>query len=283
MKEEEELKLPDEITEATGLWARDLIIVSVPKMGKGSILGQFTHTHNAIVLDLENGGYEYISARKLSTYTSHEVDRHESFLNYVKYRNLLMKDRGKYEFLIIDGLTDLDNLSDIGGTYAYMNSVMGSSWNREKDSSGKSIKGGRMLLYGDPEWKSVLTLGEGYGYKYTRDWFMQQIEIFKQISPYRVYAAHVADKYIKDNGKEEVVGSELFVTGKLKTILASRVTALGKMIADGNLRYINFDVLNDSIIAGSRATYLKGKILISEMTKEGELKTYWENIFCPKE
>jgi hypothetical protein len=282
MKEKElekELELPEDIIEATGIWPRDLVLVSIPKMGKSIILGEFTKTHNAIVLDLEKGGFEYISARKMSTYSTEDMDKLGSFQNYIKFRNLLLKNRNKYDYLIIDGLTDLDDLSELGGTFAFMDSVTGSSWNRVKGSDGKAQKGGPKIPYGDPDWKSVITMGEGFGYQHTRNWFMQQIDIFKQISPYRIYAAHVADKYIKDNGKEEVVGSEIFVTGKLKTILAAKVTALGKLVADGNLRYINFDVLNDSIIAGSRATYLKGKILISKMDESGELITYWDNIY----
>lgn len=271
---EKELELPTEITEPTIIAPKDLVIVSIPKMGKGTILGDFTKTHNALVLDIERGGYDYIPARKLSTYSSQDGDKWESYQNYIKYRNLLMDSRGKYDYLIIDGLTDLDDLSVIGGTISYMNSIQGKKYNRRG-----GVAEGEKIPYGDPEWKPVIELGDGFGYRFSRDWFMQQINIFKQISPYRIYAAHVADKYIKDNGKEEVVGSELFLTGKLKTILASRVTALGKMIADGNDRYINFDVLNDSIISGSRSPLLKGKILISSMDKEGNLKTYWENIY----
>lgn len=274
MKEKEEIKLSDEITEATGTSPRDLVLISIPKIGKSAILGDFTLSHNAMILDLERGGYEYISARKLTTYSPQDIGRYESFQNYIKYRNLLLENKGKYDYLIIDGITDLDDLSEIGGTLAYMNSIIGKKFNRKGGTPD-----GEKIPYGDSEWKSVLTLPDGNGYQHTRQWFLQQIEMFKQISPYRIYAAHVADKYIKDNGKEEVVGSEIFVTGKLKTIFAAKVTALGKIIAEGNQRYINFDVLNDSIIAGSRAPLLKGKILISEMDGEGKLTTYWNNIY----
>ena len=44
----EELKLPDEITEATGTSPRDLVILGIPKIGKGVILGEFTKKYNAI-------------------------------------------------------------------------------------------------------------------------------------------------------------------------------------------------------------------------------------------
>lgn len=267
------LELPEQITEVQSTNPRDLVIISIPKMGKGTILGDFTTKKNAIVFDLEKGGYEFIAARKLSTYTDQSTTRWEAFQNYVNYRKLLLENKGKYDYLIIDGLTDLDDLSDIGGTLAYMSSVIGKKFNRKNGNPD-----GEKLSFDDPEWKSVLTLPEGAGYKHTRDWFLQQIEFFRQISPYRIYAAHVADKYIKDNGKDEVIGSEISLTGKLKTIFASKVTALCKLTADGSDRYLNFDVLNDSIIAGSRAPHLKGKILISKQTDKG-IKTFWENIY----
>jgi hypothetical protein len=243
-------------------------------MGKGTILGALTRETNSIVLDLERGGYDFIAARKLSTYTNDQTSRWESFQNYIKFRNALLEQKGKYDYLIIDGLSDLDDLAEIGGTLAYMNTIIGKKFNREK-----GIEGARKYEYGEPEWKSVLTLPEGAGYLHTRTWFMQQIDIFRQISPYRIYAAHITDKYIKDNGKEEVIGSEIALTGQLKRIFASRVTALAKLVADGGERYLNFDVMNDSVIAGSRAPHLKGKILISKQDTDGNVQAFWNNIY----
>lgn len=272
-KKEKAFVLPDAITESVGTDPRDLVIVGIPKIGKGVILGDFSRQKNAIVLDLEKGGYEFISARKISTYAGELDDEYDSFKNYVAARNALLEHKGKYDYLIIDGLSDLDSLSVIGGTLNYMNSTQGKKFNRVG-----GIAGNPKIPYGDKEWKSVTSLPDGAGYQHTRKWFMDQIKIFTQISPYRIYAAHIVDKYIKDDGKEEVVGSEIALTGKLKQIFASRVTALAKIMADGDKRYLNFDVQNDSIIAGSRSEALSGKILISEKTPEG-IKTYWENIY----
>lgn len=266
--------LPDEIKEVDAkAWPRDLVIISIPKMGKGTILGNLTKERNALVFGLEKGGYEYISARVLDIYPNDETTSFEGFQNYIKYRNALLEEKGKYEFLIIDGLSDLDALSEIGGTLAYQNSIIGKKFNRKGNDPN-----GEIIPYGDSEWKSVLTLPEGGGYQHTRQWFLQQIEFFKQISPYRIYAAHIVDKYIKDNGKEEIVGSEIALTGKLKSIFSAKVTALAKLIADGDERYLNFEVQNDSIIAGSRAPKLKDKILISSKTDKG-IVTYWDSIY----
>lgn len=271
---EEVIELPDEITVATEGPPRDLVIVSIPKMGKGTILGDFTTQYNSIVLDLEKGGYEFISARKLSVYPEQSTTLYEGFQNYIKFRNVLLKNKGKYEYLIIDGLSDLDVFSEIGGTLAYMNSIIGKKFNREGNTPL-----GRKYTPEDVEFKSVLTLPDGAGYLHTRRWFLQQFEMFRQISPYRLYAAHIVDKYIKDNGKDEIVGSEIALTGRLKTIFASKVTALAKLIADGNERLLNFDVLNDSVVAGSRAPQLRGRIKISEQGDDLVTKTFWENIY----
>ena len=267
------MKLPDEITKATGSSPRDLVIVGIPKIGKGSILGNLTRERNAIILDLEKGGYEYITARKISTYENELSNEYDSYKMYIDARNALLENKGKYDFLIIDGLSDLDSLSVIGGTIAYMNSTIGKKFNRIG-----GIPGAAKIPYGHPDWKPVTSLPDGAGYQHTRAWFMDQIKIFTQIAPFRIYAAHVVDKYIKDDGKDTVAGSEISLTGKLKQIFASRVTALGKLVAEGDERYLNFDVQNDSIIAGSRSAALTGKILISKKTSEG-IETYWNKIF----
>ena len=263
--------LPDQITEATSVNPRDLVITSIPKMGKGTILGALSREKNALVFDLEKGGYEFISARKVSIYETNETSFEEAYIKYIEYRNELLKSKGKYEYLIIDGLSDLDRLSEYGGTILYMNSIIGKNFN-------KNPKNGEVYPMSSPEYKSVLSLPNGGGYAYTRKWFLDQIDLFSQISPYRIYAAHVQDKYTNNNGKEEVSGSEISLTGKLKSIFASKVTSLCKLIADGNKRYLSFEVDSDNVIAGSRAPHLFGKILISEI-KDGELKTYWENIY----
>lgn len=268
-----QFKLPEEVTKATGTDPRDLVLVGIPKIGKGTILGALTQTHNAVALDLEKGGYEYIDARKISVYETDLSSDWDAFQAYIKWRNLLLDDPGKYKYLIVDGLSDLDMFSVIGGTLAYMNSTVGKKFNRVRN-----IPNGEKIPMDSPDWKEVISLPDGAGYKWTRDWFMKQIEIFRQISPYRVYAAHIVDKYIKDDGKEEVIGNEIALTGKLKRIFSSKVTALGKLVADGDKRFVNFEVQNDSIIAGSRSSALQGKMLLSEKTPDG-ITVHWDNIF----
>jgi len=274
MSEMREFILPEEVTKSSGTSPRDLVVISQPKMGKSAIFGDFSVKYNGLVLNLEKGGYEYINAKKIDVHTNETTSDVEAFFNYIKIRNLLLENKGKYDVLLIDGLSDLDKMSELGGTLAYMDTVIGKNFNRIKTKAG-FVK----LDPTHPDFKSVLTLAEGAGYWHTKKWFLNQIELFRQISPYRIYAAHILDKYIKDKQKDQVVGQEILLTGKLKNIFATKVTALGKLIAEGNKRFINFEVLNDSIIAGSRAPFLKGKILLSEKQDDDSIVTFWENIF----
>jgi len=277
--EARELTLPDEVTNSTGKSPRDLVIISQPKMGKSAIFGDFTSKYNALVFNLEKGGYEYINARKIDIHESEQTTDEEAFFKYIQWRNKLVAEKGKYKVLLIDGLSDLDAMSELGGTLMYMKSTIGKYFNckvKKRPESG-------YYEPGDPGFKSVLTLADGAGYRWTREWFLQQINIFRQIAPHRIYAAHIVDKYIKDNTRDEVVGQEIALTGRLKNIFASKVTALGKLIADGDKRYINFDVLNDSLIAGSRAPNLKGKIFVSEKQDDDTIVTDWKHIFDVKD
>lgn len=275
MNELKDFSLPDEITKSTGTSPRDLVIISQPKMGKSAVFGDFTVKYNGLVFNLEKGGYEYIDARKKDIHPEETTSEIEAFFNYIGIRNTLLENKGKYDVLLVDGLSDLDKMSELGGTLAYMDTVIGKKFNRKKTSTG-FVK----LDPTDSAFKSVLTLADGAGYWHTRKWFLNQIELFREISPYRIYAAHVAEKYIKDKKtKEHVIGQELFLTGKLKNIFATKVTALGKLIAENEKRYVNFEVLNDSLIAGSRAPFLKGRILLSEKNEDDSITTFWENIF----
>ena len=80
----EEFKLPEDIVQVEKQAPpRDLVIIGQPKIGKGTILGEFTKKYNALILDLEKGGYEYIPARKISTYESQNTTRWESYQNYL--------------------------------------------------------------------------------------------------------------------------------------------------------------------------------------------------------
>ena len=266
--------LPDTITEVRETTPTDMIIVSVPKMGKSTILAELTKGKlgDAVLFNLERGGTDYLSGKFIDIYPEPTTSYEEAIENYKGYRDALLKQKGKYKFLIIDHLSALDEMSVLMGTYYFMHSVpQGKNWNRNPKSNA-------VIPYGDEDFKMVTELGDGFGYRYTRKWFMDQIGIFTEIAPYRIYAAHVKDKLIKNSQDETISGLEINLTGKLKGILGTKISTLSKLVADGDKRYLSFQVDNDNIIAGSRVPNLDDLVLISEK-KDNKIVTYWENIY----
>lgn len=271
-----DFQLPETLVSAKEVSPTDLIIIGTPKIGKTSILAELTKNGEGIIFNLEKGGTDYLEGFFVNIFPEPTTSFDEALENYKGYRDVLLKNKGKYKYLVIDSLTSLNEISEVMGTYYYMYSVpQGKNFNRDP-------KTGTPYKYGDPNFKLVTSLPEGYGYQHTRKWFVDQINIFNEVAPYRLYVAHVKDKLIKNNQDEVVSGIEINLTGKLKQIMATRVSTLCKLVADGDKRYLSFVVDEDNVIAGSRVPHLNGQILISERNKDGSIKTYWDKIFKSK-
>lgn len=251
---------------------KDLCIIGLPKSGKSAILADLSLKENCVIFDLEKGGYDYLKSRSVSIYESDTDTIFDAYKRYLSIRDSLLKlpDKDKPTILAIDSITELDALSEIGGTYLYMNSIVGKNFNRSSST-------GKKLDYGDPEWTPVTAIGEGYGYQYTRQWFLDQIELFKQIAPYRIYVGHITDKYIINETRETIIGEDIALTGKLKFIVPSRMTAIAKIVPSKTERYLNFEV-SEKFALGGRLHRLKGKILISKEVNE-KIETFWNNIY----
>lgn len=252
---------------------KDLIIYASPKAGKTTIIASLTNKLNgrAVILNLEKGGTDYLSGYFLNCYENLADGYDEAFKNYKSYLEYLKKNIGEVDYLAIDNLSVLDEWADIAGTYFYMQTTQGKKFNRDEK--------GVIITHKSPEWKSVTTLGEGTGWRFPREWFMSQVQEIMNLVPYRIWIVHIKDKFIKDTVTQEtIIGSEMNLTGKIKNMLAARVSTISKLIAEGDKRYLSFENDNDSLIAGSRAPHLTGRILISD--KVGDvIETYWENVY----
>lgn len=266
--------LPKQLVTASEVAPRDLIVYSQPKMGKTTIMAELTKTLNGkgLIINLEPGGTDYVDGYYVNCYETHTDGFAEVIKRYKDILNEIKENPGIYDYIIIDSLTVLDNWSDIAGTYKYMSSPTGKNFNRDP-------KTGKVLNHNDLEWKSVSTLPDGAGYRWTRAWFMDQVDALSSLAPYRIWIGHVKDKFIKQDGGADIVsGHEINLTGKLKNMLTVRVSTLAKLMAEGNDRYLSFEVDNDNLIGGSRVPHLTGKILISKKTEDG-YETYWEKVY----
>jgi hypothetical protein len=266
--------LPTQLVKASELAPKDLIVYSQPKMGKTTIMAELTKQLNGkgLIINLESGGTDYVDGYYVNCYEKPTDSFNDAITRYKSIINELKQNPGIYDYIIIDSLTVLDNWSDIAGTYKYMSTPLGKNFN-------KDLKTGKVFTHNDAEWKSVTSIGDGNGWRWPRTWFMDQVEILSTLAPYRIWVGHVKDKFIKqDGGADMISGQEINLTGKLKNMLTVRVSTLAKLVADGDKRFLSFEIDNDNLIGGSRVPHLTGKILISEKTDEG-YETYWNKIY----
>lgn len=150
------MELPVSVQEVKEKDPKELVVFSQPKMGKTTIVAELTKQlkGRGLIINLENGGTDYVEGVYINCYTSSTCDYLEAFSRYREIINTLRREPGKYDYIIIDSLTVLDEWSDIAGTYAYMSSNQGKNFN-------KDVKTGKTYNHSDLEWKSVTSLGEG--------------------------------------------------------------------------------------------------------------------------
>ena len=123
----------------------------------------------------------------------------------------------------------------------------------------------------------VRQLPQGSGYLYLRSAFFDVINKFKKHTENLILIGHVKDITVEKDG-EEVSAYEVDLTGKIKTILSSRVDALGYIYRKNNENIISFKP-SQEVICGNRSKHLADRdIVISK--KEGDaITTFWKEIY----
>jgi len=235
---------------------RSMIIYSAGKMGKTAVCAQIP---KGLIVEHELGGTDAIEAR--AVYIDNPNALPELFAQ--------LKTDDTVDVLVIDTVSHWDSWSDTVGTYSYMGKPQGKKWN--------VIEGVR-INHLDPRFDSVHALGQGFGYRYSREvmlkWFNAAIATNKTV----IFLAHIKDKFIEAKSGDVVETIDLNLTGKVKSIYSSNVDAIAHLKRVGNKSWLVFDSLGD-VLAGSRYAYLKGEILIGESDEKGNLNTYWSSIF----
>lgn len=253
-----EITLPTEKRKPLAVNPNTLLIYAPPKMGKTTIVAQLK---NSLVLELERGGADFVEINAIDIEKASEFN---------KTLDALEKSTHKYDYIVIDTLTRLDELSEIVGTYNFMNQAQGKKFNRDEQ--------GKVIFHTDPRFESVHSLPNGAGYQHSRnqmiEWYDKIIKLAKNV----VFIAHIKDKFVESKTGDTVEVSEINLTGKVKSIITSRVDAVGYLRRKGKQAFLSFD--NDyKAISGGRCPHLNGEILISEKIEDGSIKTFWENIY----
>lgn len=262
------IQLPDGIIKAAHRNPRTMLIYSKPKQGKTTILSGLP---GLLVVDTENGS-DFVDALKVKV---------NNFTELRELANAIL-DKGwnqekqiyvpPYQYIAVDTLTRIDEWSEIEGTYNYMDKPQGKSHNRVGN-----VKGGEKILNPNhPEFETVHEIGQGFGYRYSREAVLKFFEAFNRLAPHIIYICHVKDKFVGVTSTgTEIVTKQINLTGQLKDIIASKVDT----IAYGSREKDKF-LLKFADDTGSRSPHLSGKVItVSEKLENGELVFHWDEIY----
>jgi hypothetical protein len=189
-----------------------------------------------------------------------------------------------YEIVVFDHLSVFDEWSETLGTLVYMNSTQGKKFNLKNEDGpapGFDKDPGYYFKPGDKKFESVHTLGQGYGYRWSKDEGIRLFNKMKKVAPYVIFIGHIKlDRYTKDD-KGTVTNSQyLDVTGNLGRYLCKNIDALATLSRKKDEGFLSFKTGSSDLDAGTRYAYLSNQTFkISEKLEDGTIKTYWELIY----
>ena len=110
------IELPKGIVKAEIQDPKNLIIFSKPKQGKSSALAQLP---DALCIDLENGGYDYIDAVKVKANSVQDI---KEICKAIKEAN------NPYKFIVLDTITALEEMVKPLALKLYLDTPAGSKF-----------------------------------------------------------------------------------------------------------------------------------------------------------
>lgn len=248
--------LPKEVKSESAVNADSMVIYGLPKSGKTTALSKLD---NGLIIDTEKGT-RFIEGTYVMSLP--EDKGPVGKWQWMKEVAAEIRRQGRpYKYVSIDTLTEIDSLSEWQGTWLYMNSTQGKTFNRDQN--------GKMLKFDDASYESVHSLPNGNGYQYSRSAMIDMLNTLKGLgSVCTIFTCHTLDKMIAKKDVGEVMVKDLSLTGKVKDIVSRNVDAIGHLYNDDGEIKISF-VGSENKVGGIRAKHLIGY--------DGPLQ--WDKIF----
>lgn len=202
---------------------------------------------NCLAVDLENGGYDYIDAERVTINSVKELK---------ELCNELIKAGKPYKFIALDSISRLEDMVKPLALKLFTNTPAGANFT------------------GD----DILDASHGAGYGYLRRALEICIEMVAKCCQNIILVCHSKDAAV---GSSELTIKQISLLGKSPSVLASKSDAIGWLTRDENSNTIvSFNTNNSDIEVGARPVHLRNaEIVLGEMQKNGEVEYHWERIF----
>jgi hypothetical protein len=249
--------LPTEVAPPLRIIPENLIIFGLPKCGKTTELAKLP---NHLLIDVERGS-KYVACNRLMP---PEGLGPVAMFKWVKQVAKMIRDANRpYDYVVVETISFLDELSEWVGTRNYMNSVQGKKFNRYPDLGDDRKphpKAGQLIPFGDPDYESVHDMGKGYGYRWSRAAMTEILNELKGLGKIAtIMTCHTAEKQIVSKlTNTEVAATDLSLTGQVRQIFSRDVDAIGYVYNKTGQLHISFKG-NEERIGGMRgASHLQG-------------------------
>lgn len=251
-----DIQLPTEETEAELLNPSTLGLFGLPKIGKTTAVLELP---GCLDVSVERKGVAF--AKGLKIQIPEGLNPLEK-VAWLKATIKKIKAEKKYKFVAYDTLTEIDMWCEWSGTERYMNTTAGKSWNRwnKIDHPDKPTLWGKRMPFGDPDYQSIHTQGEGYGYRWSRAEIMDLFHLMADSGTVcTIYVLHTADKVTTKLGTtEEVVTRNIALTGLVKDLVSRQLDAIAYLYNEEGKTMISFKG-NAEKIGGIRGlSHLRG-------------------------
>lgn len=253
--------LPEKSTKPAVAEARRLFIYSLPKTGKTSNLTQLP---NCLIIDMEDSGefYEGMSFNVKRTAIENGWTIGKTLMELSTSLKERAKSGKKYDFIVIDTTSALEDTARERATVLYKRSKIGQNFD------GKDV---------------VAELSNGAGYDWLRKAFTEFYDMFQGVAAKcLILSGHVKLSSISKKGKD-ISARDIQLTGKLKQMITSDVDGIGYLFRDteAGKNILSFKREDSDLATGARLPYLAERdIVISEVdSKTNQLVTYWDQVF----
>ena len=216
-----EFELPTELSNPT-VNMESCILFGLPKCGKTTLLSKLP---GCLIIDTENGTNKIKGLIKKVPDDRGPVGKMRWLEEFADY---LIAQGCPYDYIAIDTFSEVNEWAEWSGTYRYMNTTQGQKFNRDDAGNALSPK--------SEDYQSVHTLGQGFGYRWSRE------------------------------NTEVVAPKQLSLTGKVRDILPRKVDGIGYVYNDEGVVKVNFTG-NEERVGGNRCPHLQGYNDVADWNK----------------